>query len=99
MTKAEREELLFNSGVLYGISWLLESEGAADGIQTVADAIKDLLKKDAAKPCCADEKPVVKNCSSCKHEKRDKYEVPCSSCWHGTGSDDRIVNWAAKEDA
>lgn len=97
MTKAEREELLFNSGVLYGISWLLESEGAADGIQTVADAIKDLLKKDAEEPCVASEEPVIKNCTTCEHEKKDYDTYPCKECWNGIGSDDRIVHWKAKE--
>lgn len=48
MTKEQREKLLYEAGILLGISWSTEFQTLADAILNVHDDIKALLEEDAS---------------------------------------------------
>lgn len=47
MTQEQREKLVFCTGVLAGLSWLVESDRLADSLNSVQEDIEMLLKEDA----------------------------------------------------
>lgn len=47
MTQKQREKLIFCTGVLAGLSWLVENDAVANALQSVQEDIDTMLKEDA----------------------------------------------------
>ena len=46
MKQTSRENLLFITGVLEGLSWLIRDDGAADALVNVREQIEEVLKNE-----------------------------------------------------
>ena len=46
MTQEQREKLIFCTGVLGGLGWLVESSAVADALNSVQEDIEQVLKED-----------------------------------------------------
>lgn len=49
MTQEQREKLVFCTGLIAGLSWIVESSSVAEALQSVQEDIEMLLKEDASK--------------------------------------------------
>ena len=46
MTQEQREKLIFCTGLLAGLQWIIEENNVADALQSVQEDIETLLKED-----------------------------------------------------
>lgn len=46
MTQEQREKLIFCTGLLSGLQWIVEANNIADALQSVQEEIDTLLKED-----------------------------------------------------
>lgn len=46
MKQTSRENLLFVTGVLEGLSWLIRDDGAANALDNVREQIEEVLKNE-----------------------------------------------------
>lgn len=47
MTQKQREKLIFCTGLLSGMQWMVEANNVAEALQSVQEDIETLLKEDA----------------------------------------------------
>lgn len=47
MTKEHREKLIFVSGMLEGIAWVVEDGGVGEALNSVREQIETLIKEDS----------------------------------------------------
>ena len=101
MTQKQREKLTFIVGRLEGIAYGVDNENICDGIMKCSEEINEILAEDNRKPATVStvEATPERCCKTCKHESRLPGVYPCSDCWFGDGSDDRIVYWEKKENS
>lgn len=46
MTQEQREKLIFCTGLLSGLQWIVEANNVAEALQSVQEDIETLLKED-----------------------------------------------------
>ena len=47
MTQKQREKLIFCTGILAGLSWLVESDAVVDSLNSVQEDLEQVLKEEA----------------------------------------------------
>lgn len=101
MNLEQISKLNFIKGMLEGLAYGVDNENICDGIMKCSEAIDRLLAEESSRPVFKPEPEtaVERCCKTCKHESLLPDVFPCSDCWFGDGSDDRIVYWGKKEDS
>ena len=100
MTLEQISKLNFIKGIIEGIAYGVNNDSICDGLMVCVEKIDEILDKDNQKPTSVPtvEATPERCCKTCKHESLLPDVYPCSDCWFGDGSDDRIVYWEKKED-
>lgn len=69
MTQEQREKLVFCTGVLSGLGWLVKDAPLADALQSVQEDIEMFLKEYGEHEC-----------RSCRYSDRPAIDEPCRNC-------------------